>query len=211
MDQVLKVVGRYAESAQAFSAQNPVVTGAATLAALGAAHLLLSGPAKLKINPKECIIVITGCDSGFGLASSKRLQGLGYRVVAACLLQEGADRLLGEVELALKCDITKEEDIQMLVQKTTELASSTQSRVWALVNNAGVANAGGLDWCASSTVRKVMEVNFFGLFEVTRAFLPQLKQTKNSRIINISSGAGLSGFYNMGMYCGRSPHLTSPH
>ena len=97
MEQVLNVVGRYVESAQAFSALNPVVTGAATLAAVGAAHLLFSGPAKLKINPKECIIVITGCDSGFGLMSSKRLQGLGYKVVSACLHQDGADRLLGEL------------------------------------------------------------------------------------------------------------------
>jgi short-subunit dehydrogenase len=53
-----------------------------------------------------------------------------------------------------------------------------------------------------------MEVNFFALFEVTRAFLPILKKVKDSRIINICSAAGFTGSYQAGVYCGKFRKCT---
>jgi 3-hydroxybutyrate dehydrogenase len=107
------------------------------------------------------------------------------------------------VALSVQCDITKEADLHLLVTKVEALAKSHSARLWAVVNNAGVANSGNLDLVSSKACRQVMEVNFFALFEVTRAFLPLLKQTKDSRVINISSAAGLTGSYQMGVYCGK--------
>lgn len=50
-----------------------------------------------------------------------------------------------------------------------------------VINNAGIGNSGSFDWIPLQTIRKVMEVNFFGVVAVTKAFLPLLKKTKNSR------------------------------
>ena len=171
--------------------------------------MLLCPKRRVSIVPGQSIIVITGCDSGFGLMSCKKLSSMGYLVVAACLQDKSVEALKGIAALPIQCDITKDADLQRLVKKTKELAAAKNARVWAIVNNAGIATSGNVDLVSTKACRQVMEVNFFALFEVTRAFLPLLKQTKNSRIINISSGAGLSGFYNMGMYCGECSHFPS--
>jgi dehydrogenase/reductase SDR family protein 9 len=48
---------------------------------------------KITRRPSETIIVITGCDSGFGEMASRALAKLGYKVVAACLTDDGMKRL----------------------------------------------------------------------------------------------------------------------
>jgi NAD(P)-dependent dehydrogenase (short-subunit alcohol dehydrogenase family) len=50
-----------------------------------------------------------------------------------------------------------------------------------VVNNAGIGNSGAFDWIATETIRKVMDVNFFGVVLVTKAMLPLLKRCKHSR------------------------------
>jgi hypothetical protein len=196
-------VAKYIESARLYALGSPVYTAVATVAIAGAVHMLSGYQCCLNVKPEESIIVITGCDTGFGLMTCKKLSSMGYVVVAACLLQQSVKDLENVVALPIQCDITKEEDRNRLLAKVQELEQSRNARLWTLVNNAGIANSGGIDWVPSAACRKVMEVNFFGLFEVTRAFLPLLKRTKNSRIINISSAAGLVGSFHMGVYCGK--------
>lgn len=82
-------------------------------------------------------IVITGCDSGFGEATSLRLAEQGFHVVSACYSKEGAERLKGLVALAVVCDVTKEEDIANLVEKTAVLLDAKKLKLWGLVCNAG--------------------------------------------------------------------------
>jgi hypothetical protein len=48
---------------------------------------------KISRHPAETIVVITGCDSGFGEMTSRALTKLGYKVVSACLTDEGVQRL----------------------------------------------------------------------------------------------------------------------
>jgi NAD(P)-dependent dehydrogenase (short-subunit alcohol dehydrogenase family) len=52
------------------------------------------------------------------------------------------------------------------------------------------------------TYRKVMDINYFGNVDLTQKLLPLLKQTRNSRIINISSIVGLFGGEYIAAYCG---------
>ena len=198
MDEITKVFN----TIQLQALDNPVHAGVAAVAALGTAYLLFGGKHHVRIQPEKCIIVITGCDSGFGLMSCKKLSKMGYLVVAACLQADSVVALNDTVALAVQCDITKEADVSRLVQQTEDLAAKRKAILWTVVNNAGVANSGNIDWISSAACRKVMEVNFFALFEVTRAFLPMLKKTKDSRVINISSMAGFVGSYQMGVYCG---------
>ena len=198
----METVTRYIESAKNFALDNPVQVAAASVVAMGALQLLSCYQMHMHVNPQKSIIVITGCDSGFGLMSCKKLSSMGYLVVAACLQEQSVEALKSIAALPIQCDITKPDDIARLVRETETLARQTNGRVWTLVNNAGIANSGCVDWVPMSACRKVFEVNFFALFEVTQAFLPLLKKTKNSRVINISSAAGFSGSFQMGVYCG---------
>lgn len=145
---------------------------------------------KEKITAKKNVVVITGCDTGFGEATSIRLSQMGFHVISACYSKEGAARLKDIVALAVQCDVTKEEDISSLVEQTATLLETKKLKLWGLVCNAGIGNSGAVDWISSSTFRRVLEVNLFGVVNVTKAFLPLLKQTRGARIVNLSSVAG---------------------
>lgn len=136
------------------------------------------------------VVVITGCDSGFGELSSRRLAQMGYKVISGCISADGVERLKDTVALALVCDVTNEKDIQQLALQTEQYLATHDCKLWGLVNNAGIGNGGLVDVLPMETMRKVMEVNFFGVVSVTKAMLPMLKQSKDSRIVNISSIAG---------------------
>ena len=62
-----------------------------------------------------------------------------------------------------------------------------------LVNNAGIGATGHFVEAAPDRLRTIMEVNFFGLTETTRAFLPMFRQGNQPAIVNISSIAGKRG------------------
>ena len=82
-------------------------------------------------------VVITGCDSGFGEATSIHLANLGFKVISACYSKEGAARLEGTVAKAVVCDVTKEEDIANLVEVTNKFLTTKKIKLWGLVCNAG--------------------------------------------------------------------------
>jgi NAD(P)-dependent dehydrogenase (short-subunit alcohol dehydrogenase family) len=74
-----------------------------------------------------------------------------------------------------------------------------------LVNNAGIAIAGPLEFLEMRDLRRQFEVNVFGQVAVTQAFLPLLRRGKNSRIVNMSSISGrvtapLLGPYSMSKF-----------
>jgi NADP-dependent 3-hydroxy acid dehydrogenase YdfG len=149
------------------------------------------------------VVVITGCDTGFGLLCAQELHKQGFVVVAACLTAEGCANLAGKVTLAVQCDVTSGTSIANMVKGVETLFAANPSyKLWALVNNAGISIGGNVDWLPMSAVRQVMEVNFFGVVETTKAFIPLLKKCRSSRIINLSSLAGLVGGQMMGPYCG---------
>ncbi|XP_077445015.1 11-beta-hydroxysteroid dehydrogenase type 2-like [Stigmatopora argus] len=139
------------------------------------------------------VVVITGCDSGFGKATARRLDSLGFRVFATVLDAdgEGARELRGTCSerLALvQLDITQPAQVQGALER---VAAELGSRgLWALVNNAGVCiNFGDVELSQMSNFRGCMEVNFFGTLDVTKAFLPLLRRHKG-RLVTVSSPAG---------------------
>lgn len=154
-------------------------------------------------NVTKRIVLITGCDSGFGALSAIELSSNGYRVVSTCLTEDGAERIKSNVALAVVCDVTNEKDISRLAFAIAKLASEQNLYLWAVINNAGVAPIGYMDWISMESVRKAMDVNYFGMISVIKAMLPMLKKTKGSRIINISSSAGTSGGAALGAYAGQ--------
>uniref|UniRef100_A0A8D0HKS7 Retinol dehydrogenase 5 n=1 Tax=Sphenodon punctatus TaxID=8508 RepID=A0A8D0HKS7_SPHPU len=150
---------------------------------------------------KDKHVFITGCDSGFGNMLAKRLDKKGFRVLAACLTQKGADNLQRASSPVLRTtllDVTSSESIRKAVEWVR--GEVGEKGLFGLVNNAGIANPiGPTEWMRLEDYRQVMAVNTFGVIEVTLAFLPLLKRARG-RVVNTSSVLGrLSA--NGGGYC----------
>ena len=138
-------------------------------------------------------IVITGVSTGIGYASSKVLVGRGFRVFGSVRNAYDADRLkdeLGDSFVPLVFDVTDEHSVRAEAARVGELIGS--ETLDGLVNNAGIEVAGPLAYLPTGQFRYQIEVNLFGVFIVTKAFLPLLgadlaKGGKPGRIVNISS------------------------
>lgn len=149
--------------------------------------------AALQVSPEGRAVLITGCDSGFGFDLALHLDKLGFRVFAGCLLAvgggEGSRRLRkeGSERLhVLQLDVTSSEQIRKAVEEVKKTMPK-EEQFWGLVNNAGWATYGELEWVAMDTFRRITDINVFGLLAVTKAFLPMIRRSKG-RVINISSG-----------------------
>jgi NAD(P)-dependent dehydrogenase (short-subunit alcohol dehydrogenase family) len=82
------------------------------------------------------------------------------------------------------------------------LIANKGSKLYCVVNNAGIAPIGFTDWMSMDAFRKAMEVNYFACIGVVKELLPYLKQNKGSRIINLSSMAGKAAGCSFGPYSG---------
>ena len=141
-------------------------------------------------------VVITGVSTGIGYSSAKILCDSGYRVFGSVRKQEDAEKITSEFGAnftPLIFDVTDLKGIQENAQIVKgELIPG--EALAGLVNNAGVAMGGPINLIDTDVFRKQFEVNFFGLIEVTKTFLPMLGVVKNSmqqgKIINISSISG---------------------
>lgn len=138
-------------------------------------------------------VFITGCDSGFGNATAKRLDAMGFEVFATVLNMDGEGakhlrRVCSSRLTLLQVDITQPQQVQQALLDTK--AKLGMRDLWGLVNNAGMCvNIGDAEVSLMSNYRGCMEVNFFGTLTVTRTFLPLLRQAKG-RIVTISSPSG---------------------
>lgn len=102
----------------------------------------------------------------------------------------------------ISCDVTSQSDVDELGKVVTRIANEKNLSLWAVVNNAGIAEGCLIDWTPVEMYQRIMDVNYFGIIRVIKATLELLKMTKNSRIINLSSLAGLAGTSTLGGYCG---------
>jgi short-subunit dehydrogenase len=140
-------------------------------------------------------MVITGASQGIGRALAEEAARGGARVLAAArsdeLLRELADRVraAGGALETVHADVTSAEDRQRMVEAAREHLGGVD----VLVNNAGIGATGHFAEVSPERLRKIMEVNFFGLTETTRVFLPLLRQGNRPAILNISSIAGKRG------------------
>jgi short-subunit dehydrogenase len=140
-------------------------------------------------------ILITGASQGIGKALAEAAAARGAKVIVCArkieLLEEVAQqiRAKGGTIVVVQADITVPADRQKLV----EAAQQAFGGLDILVNNAGIGATGHFADCGPERLRQIMEVNFFGLTETTRAFLPMLKQGNQPAIVNISSIAGKRG------------------
>jgi len=148
-------------------------------------------------------ILITGCDTGFGNMISKRLDKLGCNVFAGCLTEAGASELQSTCSKRLQTvslDVSKPES----VRKAFEIVKSKLppgKGLWAVLNNAGIlGHMGPPDWLTVDSYKNIMQVNLFGLIDVTMTFLSLVKQ-EQGRVVNMASVAGRISIAELLPYC----------
>ncbi|CAF4187375.1 unnamed protein product, partial [Rotaria magnacalcarata] len=102
-------------------------------------------------------------------------------------------------------DISKEDQIN----SAYEIVKDKTNVLHALVNNADICENGFIDWTSMDTMRKLMDVNFFGHVAMTKKFLPLLIAKRDSRVINVSSIAGFLAEPSMAAYSASKYALES--
>lgn len=142
---------------------------------------------------------ITGCSTGFGRELALQVLESGDSAVVTARKPEEILDIVGrfpETSIALKLDVTKAEDIDQAYEE----ALRKFGHIDVLVNNAGIGYFGSIEESDQDEVRKMFEVNFFALAEVTRKFLPAMRERRSGNIVNISSVGGLVAFPAVGFY-----------
>ncbi|HEY0065632.1 MAG TPA: SDR family oxidoreductase [Telluria sp.] len=131
-------------------------------------------------------ILITGCSSGYGLATAKRFHAEGWRVVAT--MRTPAPDLLPQSEhmCVMQMDVTKADSIAAVL--------AACGPIDVLVNNAGIGYFGAFEAAPMHIVREIFETNTFGVMAVTQAVVPQLRERGAGLVINVTSSATLAPF-----------------
>lgn len=143
--------------------------------------------------------LITGCSTGFGRALAKEVLAKGYNAaVAARNTDDVQDIIAGypDTAIAVKLDVTKAEQVKTAVQTTIERFG----QIDVLVNNAGIGYFAAIEESEEAEVRRMFEINVFGLAKMTQEVLPYMRQRKSGHILNITSIGGLRSFPGIGFY-----------
>ncbi|CAF3952888.1 unnamed protein product [Rotaria sordida] len=160
------------------------------------------------INPNGKYVLISGCDTGFGHGLAIELDKQGFYVLAGVYIPDNVITLkdkLSSRATVFSLDITKQEDIDAAF----ELVKNKTKVLHGLVNNAGIAIVGYIDWTSMEAMRKVMDVNYFGHVAMTKKFLPLLIAKRDSRVVNICSAAGYITSPSLSAYCASKYALES--
>lgn len=151
---------------------------------------------------KERVVVVTGAASGIGAAICRKFGREQGKIVMLDMdeaaLKEQAATLLdqGQEAFPCLCDVTCEASCMQAMEK----AVLRYGGIDILVNCAGTTLRAPFADCSVSVLRRVMEVNFFGYVNCTRAALPSLIERKGS-IVAISSIAGFAPVLGRTGYC----------
>ncbi|WP_250318036.1 oxidoreductase [Pedobacter sp. B4-66] len=147
----------------------------------------------------EKVWLITGCSTGFGRELAKQVLALGYKAgVASRDIKDVEDivKQYPETSIAITLDVTKHNHINDAIKQITEIFG----RVDVLVNNAGIGYFGSVEASDDHETRRMFDINFFGLANMTKAVLPLMRKQRSGHIINIASIGGLMAFPALAYY-----------
>ena len=142
---------------------------------------------------------ITGCSTGLGRELAKQVLELGYRAAVTSRNTDDVKDIVAQypdTAIAIKLDVTKPNEIRAAVQQ----AYSSFKQIDVLVNNAGIGYFGAIEESEDEEIRRMFEINFWGLANVTKEVLPLMRKQRSGHIINISSLAGIAAYPGIGFY-----------
>lgn len=150
-------------------------------------------------SPNDKVWFITGCSTGFGRELAKMVLDRGYRAVVTARDPAKVEDIAsphGDRALVLPLDVTDPVEVNAAVKS----AEAHFGGIDVLVNNAGVGYFGAVEESDETEIRRMFEINFFGLSSMTRAALPGMRKRRTGHIVNISSIGGLRSFPSLAYY-----------
>lgn len=148
------------------------------------------------------VALITGGSRGIGLATAQAFLEKGAKVAVCAKNPEHLEavekdlRRVGEIETVC-ADVR--DMIQM--QNFVDRAHGRFGRIDVLINNAGRVTSGQFADQPPESIDEIIDVNLKGVLHATRAVLPVMLEQESGVIVNVSSGAGLTGFAGLVTYC----------
>lgn len=155
---------------------------------------------------KNKVAIITGARRGMGKSHALILAKAGAKVVVADISLEDCEKVVKEIEkakgeaMAVKCDVTKKEEIEKMVENTVK----KWGRVDILVNNAGIAEFCPFLEMTEEVWDRTLDINLKGYFLCAQAAAKVMVKQKSGVIVNIASvamGQQGIGFPNIAHYC----------
>ncbi|MQW47464.1 SDR family NAD(P)-dependent oxidoreductase [Sinorhizobium meliloti] len=140
----------------------------------------------------EKVWFITGAGRGMGLHIAKVALAAGYQVVATGRDTDKVSNAIGTSDdlLVVKLDVTSAADADAAADATLKRFG----RIDVLVNNAASFNAGYFEELSQRQMDNQLATSLVGPMNVTRAFLPAMREQKRGKVISISSTAGIVGY-----------------
>jgi NAD(P)-dependent dehydrogenase (short-subunit alcohol dehydrogenase family) len=141
-------------------------------------------------------VLITGCSTGIGRATAKRLAGSGWKVYASARRPESIADLQQAGCETLALDVTDEASMKAAVAAVEQ----AEGAVGVLINNAGYSQSGAIETVPMDSVRRQFETNVFGVVRMTQLVLPKMRAQGWGKIVNVGSMGGRLTFPGGGHY-----------
>lgn len=129
-------------------------------------------------------VLITGCSSGYGLATACRFFDEGWDVIATMRTPNPDVLPRSDRVRVMALDVTKPASIEAAVRSAGPID--------VLVNNAGIGAVGAFEATPMATVRELFETNTFGVMAMTQAVIPQMRARRSGVVVNVTSSVTLA-------------------
>ncbi|MGA8118145.1 MAG: SDR family oxidoreductase [Actinocatenispora sp.] len=148
-------------------------------------------------------VVVTGATSGIGKECALELARAGFMVFGTARSAEKGAALESEADasgLKLRTVVCDVADVAATEEAFHEVAAETGGGPWAVVNNAGYAQAGTVEDVDDDSARRQMDVNLLAPIRIAKLVLPSMRERGDGRIVNMSSFGGLISSPYLGWY-----------
>ncbi|PWJ48582.1 SDR family NAD(P)-dependent oxidoreductase [Faecalicatena contorta] len=143
------------------------------------------------------VVIVTGSGSpkGIGKTIAKTFAKQKAAVVIADINEAGIQDTVNEIKseggeaMGVVVNVTSEESVQNMVKEVMD----AYGRLDVLINNAGISQKVTVEDMTLADIRKIFEVNMYGLFLCTQACMKPMREAKYGRIVNLSSVSGKRG------------------
>jgi NAD(P)-dependent dehydrogenase (short-subunit alcohol dehydrogenase family) len=147
------------------------------------------------VTPSRAVLV-TGCSSGIGAATARRLAAAGWTVYATARRPEA----LADLEAGGCRTLALDVDDEASRRAAVDTVVAEQGAVGVLVNNAGYSQSGAVESVPDERVRAQFDTNVFAPLALCRLVLPGMREQRWGKVVNVSSMGGRFTFPGGGVY-----------